>query len=149
YVAPSLPTAECQSATPNECNILPQPSINPQPAWSSGAGGTYAQKNNEGDRELLQQNKGEGYSGSDGSSGGFGQKTNFENSFPMDLYGEDELALADYDEEFDTKTFTSTIKTTLKTTSKPLETTSKKLFAVVPPEKATTTFLDDKDDVCF
>jgi len=67
----------------------------------------------------------------------------------MDLYGEDELALADYDEEFDTKTFTSTIKTTLKTTSKPLETTSKKLFAVVPPEKATTTSLDDKDDVCF
>uniref|UniRef100_A0A1I8BTD4 Uncharacterized protein n=1 Tax=Meloidogyne hapla TaxID=6305 RepID=A0A1I8BTD4_MELHA len=68
YVAPSLPTAECQSATPNECNILPQSSN--QPTWSSGAGGTYAQKNTEGDRELL-QNKGEGFSSSGNS--GFGQ----------------------------------------------------------------------------
>ena len=76
----------------------------------------------------------------------------------MDLYGDDELAeLSDYEEEVDTKTSTTTtlktttIKTTLETT-----TTPKKLFAIVPPEKATTNFKkgengrsNDKDDVTF
>lgn len=69
YVAPSLPTAECQSSTPNECNNVPQSPPQQQQTFSSGAGGTYSQRNNEGDRELLQQNKGEGFSSGNENSG--------------------------------------------------------------------------------